>query len=71
VREERDSTHPRTHRLLQVLLQLRLLLVNVSDDLSDDVLDNGSVLEQRESEGLNLDEEGVVPLLRLQKRGRK
>jgi len=54
-----------------VLLQLRLLLVNVSDDLSDDVLDNGSVLEQRESEGLNLDEEGVVPLLRLQKRGRK
>ena len=71
MREERDSTHPRTHRLLQVLLQLRLLLVNVSDDLSDDVLDNGSVLEQRESEGLNLDEEGVVPLLRLQKRGRK
>ena len=41
--------------------------MHVGDDLSDDILNDGSVLEQRESEGLNLEKEGVVPLLRLRK----
>lgn len=63
--ETTSETHPRAHRLLEVLLEVGLLLSHERDHLGDNILDDRSILEQRERVRLYLDQERVVLLLRL------